>query len=155
MVRGYPGPDRKRKFYHRNQMKKKVFLGGTCNKSNWRNTLIPMLHIDYFNPLVTDWDENCQKEEERQKTICNYHLYVITPRMRGVFSIAEAVDSSNRNPRGTIFCVLDKDKGYLPMTHSRFNVEEIKSLNAVKNMVSQNGAYVADSLEEIAAFLNR
>ena len=26
----------------------KVFLGGTCNGSLWRNELIPQLKIDYF-----------------------------------------------------------------------------------------------------------
>jgi hypothetical protein len=33
----------------------KVFLGGTCNESTWREKLIPMLKIDYFNPVVKDW----------------------------------------------------------------------------------------------------
>ena len=28
---------------------KKVFLGGTCNDSIWRDKLIEMLTIDYFN----------------------------------------------------------------------------------------------------------
>ena len=33
---------------------KKVFLGGTCNGSDWRKKLIPKLKIDYFNPVVED-----------------------------------------------------------------------------------------------------
>ena len=37
----------------------KVFLGGTCNNSKWRDKLIPMLNIDYFNPVVDDWTEEC------------------------------------------------------------------------------------------------
>jgi len=32
----------------------KIFLGGTCNESTWRNRIIPMLEIDYFNPVVDD-----------------------------------------------------------------------------------------------------
>jgi len=32
----------------------KVFLGGTCNESTWRDELIPMLEIDYFNPVVDE-----------------------------------------------------------------------------------------------------
>jgi hypothetical protein len=27
----------------------KVFLGGTCNESDWRNRIIPMLEVDFFN----------------------------------------------------------------------------------------------------------
>ena len=30
----------------------KVFLGGAGNESTWRNQIIPMLNIDYFNPVV-------------------------------------------------------------------------------------------------------
>ena len=35
---------------------KKVFLGGTCNESTWRNELIPLLEnagVEYFNPVVS------------------------------------------------------------------------------------------------------
>ena len=48
-------------------MKNKVFLGGTCNESTWRVELIPLLKIDYFNPVVEDWTPECQAEEERQE----------------------------------------------------------------------------------------
>ena len=53
---------------------KKVFLGGTCNESTWRNELIPLLEekgIEYYNPVVEDWNPECQEEEYRQKEICD------------------------------------------------------------------------------------
>lgn len=53
----------------------KVFLGGTCNDSNWRDVIMPMLlkrGIEYFNPVVDDWNDECQAEEERQKKICSF-----------------------------------------------------------------------------------
>ena len=54
----------------------KVFLGGTCNGSRWREKIIPMLKIDYFNPVVPDWTPECQEEEKRQKKqipdVCDY-----------------------------------------------------------------------------------
>ena len=40
----------------------KVYLGGTCNNSNWRNKLITILKVDYFNPVVEDWTPECMKE---------------------------------------------------------------------------------------------
>ena len=49
----------------------KLFLGGTCT-SNWRNDLIPLLEndgIDYFNPIVDDWNEEAQKREYEEKNI--------------------------------------------------------------------------------------
>ena len=48
---------------------KKVFLGGTCNESSWREELIPMLKCEYFNPVVKDWTPQCQEEKENQKII--------------------------------------------------------------------------------------
>lgn len=129
-------------------MENKVFLGGTCNESTWREKLIPMLKINYFNPIVPDWTEECQKEEERQKEICRYHLYVITPRMTGCFSIAEVIDSSNKFPDNTILCILDRDGAY------GFDKPMEKSLRAVENMAHKNGAHCFKSIEEVANFLN-
>ena len=88
---------------------KKVFLGGTCNESKWRDKLIPMLNIAYFNPVVDDWNEECYQRELKEREVCDYCLYVITPLMSGTYSIAEVVDDSNKRPDKTIFCVLRKD----------------------------------------------
>lgn len=129
--------------------KTKVFLGGTCNNSTWRDKLISLLKIDYFNPVVDDWTPECQDEEIRQRELCDYCLYTITPKMTGVYSIAEVVDDSNKRPEKTILCVLDEDN------ESSFSETQIKSLKQVKEMVKNNGANVFDSLEDIASFLNK
>lgn len=126
----------------------KVFLGGTCNSSTWREQLIPLLKIDYFNPVVENWTPECQDEELRQREICDYLLYVITPKMKGAYSIAEAVDDSNKRPEKTIFCVLLNDEG------KEFSTSEFNSLVMVKRMVKGNGAYVMIDLIDVAAFLN-
>lgn len=61
----------------------KVFLGGTCADTDWRNELIPLLKVDYFNPVVDDWTPDCIHEENSQKYhFCNVHLYVITNDMK-------------------------------------------------------------------------
>ena len=86
---------------------KRVFLGGTCNDSPWRAELVPLLTIDSFNPVVEDWTEECMAEEIRQRESCDFVLYVITPKMTGVYSIAEVVDDSNKRPEKTVFCFLD------------------------------------------------
>ena len=132
---------------------KKVFLGGTCNESTWRNELIKLLEIDYFNPVVDDWTEECYQEELRQREICDYCLYVITPRMKGVYSIAEVVDDSNKRPEKTIFCVLStdlSDTGHVKM----FDIGSLKSLDKVGIMVEKNGGKYFKSLSKVAEFLN-
>ena len=66
----------------------KVFLGGTCNNSQWRKRLISKLKIDFFNPVIDDWNEEAQINEIRERQNADYCLYVITPLMTGVYSIA-------------------------------------------------------------------
>lgn len=125
--------------------KKKVFLGGTCNQSTWRASLIPQLQIDYFNPVVPVWTQEAYEEELRQRATCDYCLYVITAAMQGVYSIAEVVDDSNKHPSKTIFCFLEEG----------FNEHQLKSLKAVGKMVEANGAYWFPNLEEVILFLNQ
>ena len=132
---------------------KKVFLGGTCNESTWRDGLIEILEIDYLNPLVDDWTEECYREELRQRELCDYCLYVITPRMRGVYSIAEVVDDSNKRPEKTIFCIVTadfSDTGDIIM----FDEQQLKSLDKVGVMVQNNGGKYFRTLREVAKFLN-
>ena len=126
----------------------RVFLGGTCNNSAWRDKLIPMLRCDYFNPVVEDCTHECQAEEIRQRNECDYVLYVITPRMTGIYSLAEVIDDSNKRPKRTIFLVLPEDDGAVLTNH------QVKSLMAVGELVHDNGGYVASSLESVAAYLN-
>jgi len=125
----------------------KVFLGGTCADSTWRDELIPKLKVKYFNPVVDDWTEEDQKEEIKQRKICDYVLYVITPKMEGVYSIAEVVDDSNKRPEKTVFCYLKEDK-------KEFSKAQIKSLDMVGKMISENGGQWCKSLDEVASYLN-
>ena len=134
-----------------------VFLGGTCNGSTWRDELMPMLDkfgVKYFNPVVKNWTEKCiEIEEDEKNNKCNCHLYVITPDMKGTYSIAEIVHSAHlANMYGTsvdkmMFVILNyKDKPW--QNH------EIKSLNAVMKLVENIGrdhviTLKTDNIEEI------
>lgn len=127
---------------------KKVFLGGTCNESTWRDILIPFLEIDYFNPVVDDWTEECYQEELKQRSECDYCLYVITPKMTGSYSIAEVIDDSNKRPNKTIFCFLEDD-GELS-----FDKGQKKSLDKVGKMVELNGGIYMRSMRAVSEYLN-
>ena len=127
----------------------KVFLGGTCAESKWRELIIPQLRCDYFNPVVEDWTPECQENEEREKKICNYHLYVITPKMQGVYSIAEAVnDSRSLSKGGCVFCVTKEDDD------RDWTKAELKSLNATAKLIENNGGKICNSLDEVVSYLN-
>jgi hypothetical protein len=126
----------------------KVFLGGTCNGSNWRDRIIPMIDIEFFNPVVDDWTPERMAEELRQREECDVCLYVITPKMTGVYSIAEAIDDSNKRPARTVFVRLREDGD------KRFTDGQWKSLGAVAQMVERNGGAAFDSLESAATRIN-
>lgn len=126
----------------------RVFLGGTCNNSTWRDELTPKLLVDWFNPVVDDWTEECYQEELKQREECDICLYTITPEMLGVYSIAEVVDDSNKRPVKTIICYLREANG------KRFDDSQWKSLNKVASMVIDNGGRAFADLNVLARYLN-
>ena len=128
--------------------KMKVFMGGTCNESDWRNRIIPMLEVGFFNPVVDDWTPDCMAEELRQREECDVCLYVITPKMTGVYSVAEVIDDSNKRPARTVFVRL-RDDG-----DEKFTDGQWKSLGAVAQMVERNGGTAFDSLKSAALHIN-
>lgn len=128
-----------------NKLENKVFLGGTCNKSTWRNELIPLLKIDYFNPVVDYWTEDCIEIENKEKATSKYELYVITPEQTGIYSYVELANSSALTPDRVICCFLNKDT---------LNVSQQKSINAIEKLIESNGSKVCNNLKEIAQYLN-
>ncbi len=130
-------------------MTKKVFLGGTCNGSTWRNELISLIDIEYFNPVVENWTIQCQEEEIKQRKACDFCLYCVTPKMTGVYSIAEVIDDSNKRSNKTIFVLLTED-----CDHS-FTINQLRSLRMVAKMVEDNGGLVFFSLMDAAYYLNQ
>ena len=126
----------------------RVFLGGTTNESTWRNRLIPLLDMDVFNPVVKDWTPAALKEENRQREACDVCLYTITPKMMGVYAIAEMVDDSHLRPARTFVVMLRTDDDL------EFTQGEWRSLMAVVAMVRGHGVRCFFALEAAADCLN-
>lgn len=131
----------------------KVFLGGTCSGWKWRDELQPLLKCGYYNPIVKNWSEEDRLREVHERETSDYVLYGITNGIRGVYSIAEVVDDSNKRPEKTLFLNLyniDKEFPY----RSEYK-QMSKSLKAVERLLKSNGVLVFDSIEAVAEFLNR
>lgn len=129
-------------------MKNKIFLGGTCAETTWREQLVSVLNnIDYFNPVVKEWTTECQLIEVNEKeNHCNIHFYCITKEMQGVFSIAEVIDSTHNHKKRTILHVIPDG----------FEKHQLNSLKSVVNLVNNNGgiAYIDSDLYRSARVLN-
>ena len=120
----------------------RIFLGGTCADTTWRDELIKELDklgIEYFNPVVKDWTPECQAiEEDEKNNKCNCHLYVITSAMQGTYSIAEIIHSAHlANMYGTsvdkmMFVIFDD-------VNKPWQKHEIKSLSAVEKLAKNIG----------------
>ncbi len=134
----------------------KVFLGGTCNDSKWRDSLIELLDkkVQYFNPVVEDWTEDCRLKEIEERKNASVLLYVISPLLAGVYSVAEAASDSAKYPEKTIFCVLERDVDLEGKIYN-FTESQCKSLEATKELIKTNGATIASSLIDVAMRLNR
>lgn len=137
---------------HPQQIRKmRVFLGGTLGGSKWRETLIPMLVLqgfDYFDPVVPDWTPECKAIEIKERELCDVCLYVLTPKMTGVYSIAEVVDDSNKRPHHTVLCVLSRDGD------DCWTEAQARSIQSVADLVRRNRAAVAYNLDSIIEHLN-
>lgn len=128
----------------------KAFLGGTWNDSTWRNRMMVYLHeagLEWFNPIVDDWDEDAQKNELQERERCDFCLYCITPKMTGCYSIAEVTDDSNKRPEKTVLVLLRDDK------YDRFSEPQWESLLAVARLVKRNGGQVFDNLKSAAIWM--
>ncbi len=127
-------------------MNNKIFLGGACT-SDWRSKLIPLLDVEYFNPVVTEWSEEHRLNEEKEKsTKCNIHLYMIDSTMTGKYSFVELGFSLNQI--GVKVIVQVNGEG--------FTDKEMDNMEAVINFVTENGgtAFFDDGVEYLATILN-
>lgn len=129
----------------------KVFLGGTCAGWKWRNKLQPLLKCNYYNPIVANWSEADRQREVHERETSDFVLYGITNGIKGVYSIAEVVDDSNKRPEKTIFLNLYRVDGSVD------SVQMSHSLQAVENLLKENGVKVfsgENAITEVTEFLN-
>lgn len=132
--------------------KVKVFLGGTCASSTWREELQGKLdpeRIETFNPVVPNWTPECQAEEDYHRETDDICLYVITPEGEGFYSFVEVTDDSNKRPESTVLCILTEANG------KKFEGHMLKCALKTAKLIAKNGVYVTDNLDELAAYLNQ
>lgn len=127
----------------------RIFLGGTCNETTWREDFIKGLNteIEYFNPVVEDWTLECQAiEMDEKENKCNIHFYCLTSAMTGVFSVAEVIDSVHNKDKITILQVIPEGFGKF----------QLKSLQAVVDLVILRGGVgiMDDDLQKSLDLIN-
>ena len=134
-------------------LEKVIFLGGTCNGDDWREEFIDtwknkvkdhesLKDVELFNPVVDNWDEEAQKKENEVKDKAFVNLFVITPKMHGSFSIAEAIECCHSSSAKVVFAVYDKYNEWIGQTDGNGNRIE-KSFDAIGDLIKKhNGLYI-------------
>lgn len=126
----------------------KVYLGGTVNGSSWRDYVIANINIEYFNPVVTDWNEEAHQQELYERRHCHFSLYVVTPKIKGFYSLAEVTDDAIKRPDRTLYCYLKEDGG------NEFTEDQLVSLDQIGKRVERNGGHWFQNLDQVIHHLN-
>lgn len=129
-----------------------IFLGGT-NSSNWRDAFIEHVKVinprlKCFNPVVENWTSRNRLIEDMVKDSAKYHVYVITPSINGVYSIAEMMASSFEKRANTYICMLEEDKNS-DGDIVKFDPEMERSLLATFDLAKSYGAIKCESINEM------
>lgn len=139
----------------------RVFLGGTCNGSLWRDVFIKEVNKDdvlrerlsLFNPVVEDWTPECQANEEREKREADILFFGITTEQTGFYSIAEFADAVHTFPEKKIVVVFMNHDGDFTPAQEKSNAAIINLLARNKNFCGSTGyetmAEVAETMHMV------
>ncbi len=130
---------------------KKVFLGGTVANSTWRDSLIPRLKNDYFNPQLPAgaWNDEAQVVEDAYKADADIMLYYLTPISASLYSAFEIGLDTGKRPKSVVFYFQESDGG---------NVFEGHALKVVKKIgqdVEKAGGTWCKTYDELVDVLNK
>ena len=115
---------------------KKIFLGGTWAGWDWRKEFETIINgkLLCFNPLTQKWDEKAKKTEIEIRDQTDFNLYVITPELRGAFSVYEACEDSFIRPDKIIFVVITKIENKKMTREMKHSLEEIAARLALRGV---------------------
>ena len=137
-----------------------VFLGGACDPTTWRRDVaMPLLDgagVPYFNPQVSDWSAEFEKEVEAPaKRNASHHIFVIDGQTRAIASALEATEYAMKRPRGTVFLVVNDIADGLEIKGQTITGRELQDLNRarayVRAMARDNDVPIYGSVEDAVA----
>ena len=139
-------------------MKNVVGLFGTCGSSKWREeTVIPILEaagVEYFNPVVPEWNEEAQRNEVDHAANDNVILMAITGETSGIASMAELgwqAAAAESKGRGMVIFLEDMPNDLKDETGASLRINKCRALIR-KYIAAHNSPKIvlASSLEDAA-----
>lgn len=129
-----------------------VYLGGTI-ESDWRQIIIPLLKVEYVNPVENYWSPDLRAKTISLRDQCEYSLYCITPNQIGFYAIAELIQDAHVKRGRCIYCMIDADKNEND-SGAVFTDRALLSLESVGMMVLSLGACWVPNLRTAANVIN-
>ncbi len=126
----------------------RVYLGGTFNGSEWRTQVTSSLKIDYYSPIIEDGDEDVDDVHFEERKMCDYFLYVFTPKMIGAYALSQITNDLYKRPQRTMFCFLPEEQD------QRLTATQIKDLELLGQKVESQGGLWCHTLDDAIKFLN-
>lgn len=124
-----------------------IFLGGTCAGPDYRKLLIPLLTVEYFNPVVENWTEADAVKENEAKLEASANVFVITPAAIGSYSIAELTELAITSDK-PLYVMFMEVEGFT------WNEHQVKSNTQIKKLLSKYDTLVFEDLELLAKAIN-
>lgn len=124
-----------------------VFLGGTCAGPDYRELLIPLLTVPYFNPVVKDWKPEDAEREDVAKQSASINVFVITPAAVGMYSVAELTELAIQSDKP--LCVM-----FMEIGDYVWNEHQQKSNAQIKKLLAKYNALIFEDLVSLAKAIN-
>jgi len=124
-------------------------LFGTVD-SDWREQLVEKLECAHFNPIVKDWTEEAQAQEELVKRTASALVFVFTPKQTGFYGFVEVTALAIKDPSRLFVCFLDDDDGTV------WPEKQAASVKAIKSYLDKEcGITLYDNLDSLADAVNQ
>lgn len=124
-----------------------IFLGGTIAGPDYRELLIPLLKVPYFNPVVYNWTEADAVRENIAKQAAAINVFVITPAAIGMYSVAEMTELAITSDK-PLYVMFMEVEGY------SWNEHQVKSNTQIKKLLSKYNVLLFEDLPLLANALN-
>lgn len=124
-----------------------IFLGGTIAGPDYRELLIPLLKVPYFNPVVDNWTEADAVRENIAKQTAAINVFVITPAAIGMYSVAEMTELAITSDK-PLYVMFMEVEGY------SWNEHQVKSNTQIKKLLSKYNVLLFEDLPLLANALN-
>jgi len=135
----------------------KVFLGGSCNPTTWREDIaIPAFTqagVPFYNPQVDDWSPDLVEIEAQEKETAGCLLFVIDRETRAMASIVEAAEYICLGRR-VVLCIVDVEEES-SIGGEAIGKPELKDLNRMRaylrDVATRNGVSYTNQVSEAVA----